>query len=119
MSTKTTSTFLQSPTPLSPQTAQSSDQQQNAARLHSITTVRPSSTTNIFHSISSIHRSASALPVSLLDLDVASSAGLQVSIDCCKSCLVHQQIRTAHLVDAYSPDPDPDRAHTTPIQIAA
>ncbi|KAM3181067.1 hypothetical protein ACTXT7_015082 [Hymenolepis weldensis] len=77
MSTKTASTFVQSPTPLPPQTTQSSDQQQNAARIHSITTVRPSSITNIFHSISSIHRSASALPVSLLDLDVASSAGLQ------------------------------------------
>nr|CDS34256.2 monocarboxylate transporter [Hymenolepis microstoma] len=73
-----TSTFLQIPPTLSPPTTQSSDQQQSAARVHSITTVQPSSTSNIFRSITSIHRSTSALPASHLDLDVASSAGLQV-----------------------------------------
>ncbi|VDO13681.1 unnamed protein product [Rodentolepis nana] len=73
----TTSTFLQIPPTLPPPTT---DQQQDAARIHSITAVQPSSTKNIFRSITSIHRSTSALPASHLDLDIASSAGLQMSV---------------------------------------
>ncbi|VDD84164.1 unnamed protein product [Mesocestoides corti] len=53
-----------------------------AARVSSFATrtshICTASTSNIFRSLSTIHRSASVLPASLLDLDVASTAGLQV-----------------------------------------
>lgn len=95
MSARNSSSFLQPPSPVgvagtgastvggqtqsSQQTEQSSP---GVVRLHSMV-ARPShvataSTSNIFRSLSTIHRSTSVLPASLLDLDVASTAGLQV-----------------------------------------
>lgn len=70
-----------------PSTQQQSDQQ-TTGTVHprSVTSrrvphVSTSSTSNIFRSLSTIHRSTSVLPASLLDLDVASTAGLQVCIN--------------------------------------
>ncbi|KAL5963343.1 Monocarboxylate transporter 13 [Taenia solium] len=96
MSARNSSSFLQPPSPVgvagtgtsstvggqmqgSQQAEQSSS---GVVRLHSVVT-RPShvataSTSNIFRSLSTIHRSTSLLPASLLDLNVASTAGLQV-----------------------------------------
>lgn len=82
MSTKTSSTYLQPPAPpgVSQQTNQQPDQQQSVARLHSVAAhSSTASTSNIFHSLSSIHRSNSILPAPPLDIDLASTAGLQVS----------------------------------------
>ncbi|EUB61997.1 Monocarboxylate transporter [Echinococcus granulosus] len=95
MSAKNSSSFLQPPSPVGVagigvstvggQTQSSQQVEQSSSgvvRLHSVVT-RPSyvsttSISNIFRSLSTIHRSTSALPASLLDLDVASTAGLQV-----------------------------------------
>ncbi|VDK23939.1 unnamed protein product [Taenia asiatica] len=96
MSARNSSSFLQPPSPVgvagtgtsstvggqmqgSQQAEQSSS---GVVRLHSVV-ARPSyvgtaSTSNIFRSLSTIHRSTSLLPASLLDLSVASTAGLQV-----------------------------------------
>lgn len=85
MSVRNTSSLLP-PAPLagtqSAQLHQSDQQTTGVARLHSVATGAPhvsiASTSNILRSLSTIHRSASVLPASLLDLDVASTAGLQV-----------------------------------------
>ncbi|CDS42798.1 Major facilitator superfamily locus tagral substrate transporter [Echinococcus multilocularis] len=95
VSAKNSSSFLQPPSPVGVagigvstvggQTQSSQQVEQSSSgvvRLHSVVT-RPSyvsttSISNIFRSLSTIHRSTSALPASLLDLDVASTAGLQV-----------------------------------------
>ncbi|KAL5110853.1 Monocarboxylate transporter 3 [Taenia crassiceps] len=95
MSARNSSSFLQPPSPVGVagsgasvvggQTQSSQQAEQSSPgvmRLHSVVTkpsyVATASTSNIFRSLSTIHRSTSILPASLLDLNVASTAGLQV-----------------------------------------
>ncbi|VDD82337.1 unnamed protein product [Mesocestoides corti] len=82
MSSKQSSSTLSPPPPLQQPQTQLPKPIAGTARLPSVSTRPPrisvTSTSNVFRSLSTIHRSTSVLPASLLDLDVASTAGLQV-----------------------------------------